>query len=83
MIGDDSLIGPSCPVWQQIAVGVGAAWVEALEKPQESDVFPRAARTATAQQPDGRFGVAELHPGFGTEVDEELLRSESAASCAL
>jgi L-alanine-DL-glutamate epimerase-like enolase superfamily enzyme len=83
MIGDDSLIGPACPVWQQIAIGVGAAWVEALEKPQESDVFPRVAHTATAQQPDGRFGIAQLKPGFGTEIDEELLRGESAAYCTL
>jgi L-alanine-DL-glutamate epimerase-like enolase superfamily enzyme len=83
MIGDDSLIGPACPVWQQLAIGVGAAWVEALEKSQESDVFPRAARTATAQQTDGRFGVAEQKPGFGTEVDEELLRTQSATYCAL
>jgi L-alanine-DL-glutamate epimerase-like enolase superfamily enzyme len=83
MIGDDSLIGPACPAWQQIAIGVGAAWVEALEKPQESDVFPRAARTATAQQSNGRFGVAGLQPGFGTQMDEELLRPESAAYCTL
>ncbi len=80
MIGDNSLIGPACTAWQQIAIGLGAAWVEALEKPQESDDFLQCVTARTTQQmPDGRFGLRELRPGFGLEVDAEELRRRCAA----
>lgn len=77
MIGDDSLIGPACTAWQQLAVGLGAAWVEAIEKPEESDAISRyATERVTAQLPDGRFGIVLERPGFGLTVDEaELLAS--------
>jgi hypothetical protein len=84
MVGDHSLVGPACTAWQQIAIGLGAAWVEALEKPQESDDFPRSITgCATTQLPDGRFGLEELRPGFGLEVDTAGLRDRSAACCLL
>jgi len=83
MIGDASLIGPACTAWQQIAIGMGAAWVEALEKPHESDVFLQCIISkATFQQQDGRFAM-KPKPGFGLEVDEILLKKKSIAYCSL
>jgi len=81
MIGDASLIGPACTAWQQIAIGLGASWVEALEKPQESETFLKCIVTkATYQQNDGRFAM-KLKPGFGLEVDEKLLKEKAVAYC--
>ncbi len=90
MIGDDSLIGPGCTAWQQIAVGLGAAWVEALEKPQESDVFLQCIQVkSTEQKTDGRFGLTydyatrDLRPGFGLQVDVPRLRKMCSAYCSI
>ena len=72
MIGDDSLIGPSCTVWQQLAIGLGADWVEALEKPQESDPFLACVTgCATYQDDAGRIAVHSGRPGFGLVLDED------------
>jgi L-alanine-DL-glutamate epimerase-like enolase superfamily enzyme len=78
MIGDDSLVGPACTAWQQIGIGLGAAWVEALEKPEESDVLSHCTvQCSTEQKADGRFGLRELRPGFGLELDEAYLHAHS------
>ena len=82
MVGDDSLIGPACTAWQQMAIGMGAAWVEALEKPDESDLFLQCVSSqATSQQADGRFGIGVTKAGFGLEVDEVKLRQLCTQHC--
>ncbi len=74
MIGDDSLIGPGCSAWQQIAGGLGAAWVEALEKPRESTAFTDCVRFNPMQRnASGLYQRAESGYGFGLEVDREKL----------
>lgn len=76
MIGDSSLVGAACTAWQQIAIGLGANWVEALEKPEESDAFLNCIRAqSTFQNADGRFAVEEWRPGFGLDVDDVALRA--------
>ena len=90
VIGDDSLIGPGCTIWQQIAVGLGATWTQALEKPQESDVFLKCIQVkSTEQKVDGRYGLRydyatrDLRPGFGLQVDVPLLRKLCSAYCSI
>lgn len=74
MIGDNSLIGPACSVWQQLAIGLKAEWVEALEKPAESGTYDEVLlQTNIARREDGRLIMGSLLPGFGTELDEEKL----------
>ncbi|MEK8129509.1 enolase C-terminal domain-like protein [Paenibacillus filicis] len=76
MIGDDSLVGPACTVWQQLAIGLSADWVEALEKPGESDAFEACVTAqATSRTSDGRVSMDTGAPGFGLELDEERLRA--------
>jgi len=80
MVGDASLVGPACPAWTQMAIGLGADWVEAVEKPQENDVFQRClVRNPVGRAPDGRFMLREPMPGFGVELDETRLRQLAAA----
>lgn len=84
MVGDSSLVGPACPVWQQIAIGLGADWVEALEKPQENDVFQRCVkRNPVNRTPDGKFSRHERLPGFGVEMDVSKLNELSAGMLSL
>jgi len=79
MVGDASLVGPACAAWQQIAIGLGADWVEALEKPQENDVFQRCvSRQSVARTPDGRYAVEKPLPGFGVEMDLNKLKELSS-----
>lgn len=75
MIGDDSLVGPACSTWQQIAVGAGACWVEALEKKEDSAAY-RKCLVNTPTRLDGQ-GMVNLDPvpGFGIELDVDQLRS--------
>ncbi|MBD3240550.1 MAG: hypothetical protein GF331_08200 [Chitinivibrionales bacterium] len=78
MIGDDSYIGPAATQWQQIAIGLGADWVEALERTDESDSFATCIKSqATYQGDDGRMAMRESVRGFGLELDEDRLRTES------
>ncbi len=75
MIGDSSFIGPSCTIWQQIAIGAGASWVETIEKPQESDVFMKCVKEiATQRSKNGLVSLKEKRPGFGLVMDDEKLR---------
>jgi L-alanine-DL-glutamate epimerase-like enolase superfamily enzyme len=78
MIGDSSLIGPACTFWQQLAIGLGASWVEAIEKPQESTVFQECVKQkSTAINSNGNSEITKLHPGFGIEMDEEKLKEKA------
>lgn len=75
MIGDSSLIGAACTFWQQIAIGNQASWVEAMEKPQEQDIFLRCVlQKATHLNKEGKVS-ANFKPGFGLKVDEQKLIS--------
>ncbi|MDF1513800.1 MAG: hypothetical protein P1S60_08330 [Anaerolineae bacterium] len=89
-IGDNSFVGPGGTIWQQIAIGLEAAWVEALEKPEESDVFSQCVTSqSTTVKPDGRIGLVydearrNLRPGFGLEVDVPRLRKLCSAYCSI
>ncbi len=78
MVGDQSLIGPACDSWTQLAIGLGADWVEAILKPHECRDFIDCIRSRNVrQQEDGRFGLSELSPGFGLEVDEDALAQKA------
>lgn len=75
MIGDDSLVGPACSSWQQIAIGAGATWVEAIEKEEDSkDYLECMLKSATAKRSDGYYKM-DLKPGFGLVLDEKRLKS--------
>jgi len=74
MIGDSSLIGPACTFWQQLAIGLGASWVEAIEKPHESEVFAKCVKQmSTRINNKGMSEITKLRPGFGIEMDETKL----------
>jgi L-alanine-DL-glutamate epimerase-like enolase superfamily enzyme len=74
MIGDSSFVGPACTFWQQLAIGLGASWVEALEKPQESNVFQQCVKQqSTSLTSEGKVVISTLYPGFGIEMDEAKL----------
>ena len=78
MIGDDSLAGPACTAWQQIAIGSGAVWVEAIEKEEDSkDYLERVISSATTKELNGYYSL-KTAPGFGLELDEERLKKVSA-----
>lgn len=80
MVGDASLVGPACTAWTQMAIGLGADWVEAIEKPQENDVFQRCLlKNPVGRTPDGRFFIQERLPGWGVEIDEAKLRELAGA----
>lgn len=84
MVGDSSLVGPACPAWQQVAIGLGADWVEALEKPQENDVFQKCVRRNPVNRtPNGKFGLRERLPGFGVEMDLNKLNELCAGKFSL
>lgn len=84
MVGDASLVGPACVAWEQIAIGLGADWVEAIEKPQENNVFQQCLRTNPVQRTaEGRFGLGEPLPGFGVELDTERLKALSSGVISL
>ena len=75
MIGDDSLAGPACSAWQQIAIGAGAIWVEAIEKRGDSDKYLECLESKpTYRNRNGQFTM-DLRPGFGVEIDTEKLRN--------
>ncbi|TKG95483.1 hypothetical protein EYV94_08555 [Puteibacter caeruleilacunae] len=74
MVGDASTTGPSCTVWQQIAIGTGASWVEAIEKFDDSEGYLTCIKdSATYRDKDGLFAY-KPKPGFGLELDEDQLR---------
>ena len=74
MIGDDSLVGPACSAWQQIAIGVGASWVEAIEKKEDSkEYLDCIIKSPTQKEPNGYYALNPA-PGFGLELDEKRLK---------
>nr|WP_315101528.1 hypothetical protein [uncultured Catonella sp.] len=72
MIGDDSLIGPAATVWQQIAVGLGAEWVEATEKEKESRFYYDAVEDIPTDSIVNPISVKSCY-GFGIYLDEKKL----------
>jgi len=75
MIGDDSLVGPACSTWQQIAIGAGATWVEAIEKEEDSKEYLECVlQSATTKRGDGYYKM-DSKPGFGLELDEKRLKT--------
>ncbi len=73
MIGDASLVGPACSAWQQIAIGSGASWVEAIEKNEDSEGYLECLISKPTYRDDnGKFAVNPT-PGFGVHLDEEKL----------
>lgn len=76
MVGDDSLVGPSATIWQQLAMGLEAAWVEATEKTGESDFYYRAVQRIPTDSRKNPISI-ELLDGFGIQLDEEILERES------
>ena len=80
MLGDDSLIGPACNAWQQIAIGIKAAWCESLEKPEESSEFIDCIKSSPIEVlADGRHKLKMSVPGFGVDVEVEKLRRNCVA----
>ena len=74
MIGDASLVGPACSSWQQVAIGVGASWVEALEKQEDSAAYLDCIISkSTYRNKEGNFAMKLSH-GFGVVLDEDKLR---------
>ena len=75
MIGDDSLVGPSASIWQQLACGLGARWVEATEKRKESDFYYRCVNSLATDSGRNPIPVT-FRDGFGIDLDEEKLAGE-------
>lgn len=81
MIGDDSLVAAACPAWQQIACGLGAVWVEALEKPEEFGSFAECVLASSMRRnASGKYEMTPL-PGFGLTLDRARLKKISCC-CA-
>lgn len=77
MIGDDSLVGPACSAWQQIAIGVGATWVEAIEKDEDSKIYMECLQSAPTKKEANGYYSFEPKPGFGLEIDTNRLKKVS------
>ena len=78
MVGDASLVGPACVAWEQIAIGLGADWVEAIEKPQENNVFGECLiANPVKRTAEGKFALPKPAPGFGTVLDTKKLAAKS------
>lgn len=75
MIGDDSLVGPACSAWQQIAIGIGACWVEALEKKEDSAAYHQCLVNVPTRLDDKGYVTLSPAPGFGIELDVGRLKS--------
>lgn len=73
MIGDAHLIGPGCAAWQQLAIGMGADLVEAVEKDKESEMYRRALRYSGVECKNGVYTRCGSNGGFGTELDRRVL----------
>ena len=73
MVGDDSLIGPACTVWQQIAMVFRARWVEAVEKPRDSSFFRSCIVSINTDSLSNPVTYEPKTGGFGLILDEERL----------
>ena len=74
MIGDDSLVGPACSAWQQIAIGVGATWVEANEKKEDSKIYLECLQSAATKKESNGYYSFEPAPGLCVELDTALFK---------
>jgi len=74
MIGDASFVGPGCTIWQQIAIGVGAEWVEAIEKAGDSENYLSCVVKKSTFRDISGFYNLNLMPGFGIDIDTERLK---------
>ncbi|MBS6643574.1 MAG: hypothetical protein KH366_08335 [Clostridiaceae bacterium] len=72
-IGDDSLVGPGCTIWQQLAVGLSAGRVEATEKETESDFYYNAVIKIPTDSRKNPIVPDRSGFGFGIYLDEEKL----------
>ncbi|MEN8764776.1 MAG: mandelate racemase/muconate lactonizing enzyme family protein [Wenyingzhuangia sp.] len=77
MIGDDSLVGPACSAWQQIAIGLGAEWVEAIEKKEDSKIYLECLQSAATKKEVNGYYSFEPEPGFGVVLDSNHLKKIS------
>lgn len=73
MIGDDSLIGPGCTIWQQIAIGLGADWVEAVEKNGDSDAYRTAIVAISTNSTKNPITMNHEIAGFGLILDLDVV----------
>jgi len=83
MIGDDSLVGPGCSAWQQIAVGAGAVWVEALEKKEDSESYLKGLISSPTKLNENGYVTYTPTPGFGIELDTEYFKKTTPVYIAL
>ena len=84
MIGDDSLIGPGCAIFQQIAVSSAAVWCEAMEKPSESNVFAEClVESPVEKSRDGKLTVKGRAAGWGLKVDSSKLAEKAARTLSM
>jgi len=84
MIGDDSLVAAACTIYQQIAIGCGAAWVEALEKPDECSKFSDCVISlATYRTPEGLYAMRDDFCGWGIKMDVEKLRKTATKTAVV
>jgi L-alanine-DL-glutamate epimerase-like enolase superfamily enzyme len=74
MIGDDSLVGPACSAWQQIAIGVDATWVEAIEKKEDSKIYLECLQSSATKKESNGYYSFKPAPGFGLEIDTDRLK---------
>lgn len=74
MIGDDSLIGPGCTIWQQLAIGLGADWVEAVEKGGDSDAYRAAIVAISTDSTKNPITMDHGAPGFGLVLDLQAVQ---------
>ena len=77
MIGDDSLVGPACSAWQQIAIGVDATWVDAIEKKEDSKTYLECLESTATKKEDNGYYSFKPKPGFGLELDSDRLKKVS------
>lgn len=75
MLGDDSLVGPACTCWQQLAIALGACWVEATEKEEDSDRFFDCVLHSDTDSSVNPIKYESSNNGFGLMLDEEKLAS--------
>ncbi|CAM4200098.1 mandelate racemase/muconate lactonizing enzyme family protein [Zobellia roscoffensis] len=75
MIGDDSLVGPACSAWQQVAIGSGSEWVEAIEKKEDSKPYLDCILQSPTKKQSNGFYVLDPVPGFGLVLDEKRLKN--------
>lgn len=79
MIGDDSLVGPGCTIWQQLAIGLGADWVEATEKEEDSVFYYKAVKQIPTDSSTNPISIDRRYHGFGIYLDEEALMAAADA----